>query len=89
MLPLVLLLGLFLTWVTQGNCYQAVGSRRAAPLVVRVKMVQSINVPGILALGRLLRRPSLLVPHLAVQDINALDFKALKQAGRYSDIFGS
>lgn len=45
-------------------------------------MVQSINIPGLLRLGTVLRRPSLLLPHVSVSHIGHLDFKAMHRAGK-------
>lgn len=44
-------------------------------------MVQSLNLPGILAVAQVVRSPSLLLPHVAVPHIGFLDFQALKDAG--------
>lgn len=48
-----------------------------------VSMVQSLNLPGILAVAQVVRSPSLLLPHVAVPHIGFLDFQALKDAGAY------
>ncbi|KAI8909450.1 mitochondrial PGP phosphatase-domain-containing protein [Powellomyces hirtus] len=44
-------------------------------------MVQSLNVAALSSLGKLVRNPSLLVPHLVVRDIRSINFPALKAAG--------
>lgn len=44
-------------------------------------MVQSINTAGIRASLLLLRRPHLLMPHMAVQDIRGIPYKKLRQQG--------
>jgi len=44
-------------------------------------MVQSLNVSGILNAFRVFRNPSLIVPHLVVDDIRQIDFIKLKQQG--------
>jgi hypothetical protein len=46
-----------------------------------IRMVQSLNVPGILSVGRVLLRPSLLMPHIAVPHIGLLDFERLQRSG--------
>lgn len=47
-------------------------------------MVQSLNLPGILAVAQVVRSPSLLLPHVAVPHIGFLDFEALKDAGTWT-----
>lgn len=42
-------------------------------------MVQSINTKAIFSLASVVRRPSLLVPHVAVKNVSKLDYTALKQ----------
>lgn len=49
----------------------------------RISMVQSLNLPGILAVAQVVRSPSLLLPHIAVPHIGFLDFQALKDAGAW------
>ncbi|KAI8579769.1 hypothetical protein K450DRAFT_265711 [Umbelopsis ramanniana AG] len=44
-------------------------------------MVQSLNVSGIVNAFRVLRNPSLIIPHLVVDDIRQIDYKKLKQQG--------
>ncbi|KAH8549369.1 mitochondrial PGP phosphatase-domain-containing protein [Umbelopsis sp. PMI_123] len=44
-------------------------------------MVQSLNVSGILNAFRVFRNPSLIIPHLVVDDIRQIDYKKLKQQG--------
>ncbi|EGF79481.1 hypothetical protein BATDEDRAFT_25848 [Batrachochytrium dendrobatidis JAM81] len=44
-------------------------------------MVQSINFAGLRGVFSLLRRPSMAMPHLVVDDINSIPFSSLKQAG--------
>lgn len=44
-------------------------------------MVQSLNLQGILAVGQVLRSPSLMLPHVSVKHIGLLDFELLRQAG--------
>ncbi|KAI8879281.1 HAD-superfamily phosphatase [Backusella circina FSU 941] len=43
-------------------------------------MVQSLNVPGIINVFRLLWNPSLAVPHIIVNDIRAINYASLKQS---------
>lgn len=50
-------------------------------------MVQSFNAAGILGIGRVLLRPSLLLPHVAVPHIGHLDFQELKNIGVSGVIF--
>ncbi|CAO3684725.1 unnamed protein product [Umbelopsis vinacea] len=44
-------------------------------------MVQSLNVSGILNAFRVFRNPSLIIPHLVVDDIRQIDFVKLKEQG--------
>lgn len=44
-------------------------------------MVQSLNLQGILAVGQVLRNPSLMLPHVSIKHIGLLDFELLRQAG--------
>ncbi|RKO85653.1 mitochondrial PGP phosphatase-domain-containing protein [Blyttiomyces helicus] len=50
-------------------------------------MVQSFNLPGILAFAKVLANPSLAVPHIIVQDVRCIDFAALKAAGISAIVF--
>lgn len=43
-------------------------------------MVQAINTKAIFTLASVIRRPSLLVPHVSVATVSALDFARLKEA---------
>ncbi len=52
-------------------------------------MVQSLNLPGILAVAQVVRSPSLLLPHLAIPHIGFLDFEALKAAGQCMCMYSS
>ena len=47
-----------------------------------VLMGQSFNLQGIKGVGRVLFKPSLMVPHLSVPHIGHINFQALKDAGR-------
>ena len=42
-------------------------------------MVQSLNTKAILSLASVVRRPSLMVPHVAVANVSKLDYNSLKQ----------
>jgi hypothetical protein len=44
-------------------------------------MVQSLNLQGILAVGQVLRNPSMMLPHVSIKHIGLLDFELLRQAG--------
>ncbi|KAI9146046.1 mitochondrial PGP phosphatase [Paraphysoderma sedebokerense] len=44
-------------------------------------MVQSFNLAGVLYFFRVLRNPSLAVPHISVPDIRYLNYKSLRAAG--------
>ncbi|CAO3671695.1 unnamed protein product [Umbelopsis ramanniana] len=44
-------------------------------------MVQSLNVSGIVNAFPVFRNPSLIIPHLVVDDIRQIDYKKLKQQG--------
>ncbi|KAG2175994.1 hypothetical protein INT44_000473 [Umbelopsis vinacea] len=44
-------------------------------------MVQSLNVSGIVNAFRVFRNPSLIIPHLVVDDIRQIDYNKLKQQG--------
>lgn len=51
-------------------------------------MVQAVNTKAILTLAAVVRRPSLLVPHVSVDNISQLDYAALKRyAGIQAVIF--
>jgi phosphatidylglycerophosphatase GEP4 len=51
-------------------------------------MVQAVNTKAILTLAAVIRRPSLLVPHVSVDNISQLDYAALKRyAGIQAIIF--
>ena len=51
-------------------------------------MVQSINTRALLALASVVRRPSLLVPHVALQNVSQLNYTALKdQCGIKAIVF--
>lgn len=44
-------------------------------------MVQALNTKALLTFASVLRRPSLMVPHVSVATISEIDFKALKEQG--------
>ncbi|KAJ3152241.1 hypothetical protein HDU89_001460 [Geranomyces variabilis] len=44
-------------------------------------MVQSLNLAALGSLAKLVRNPSLLVPHLVVPDVRSINYPALKAAG--------
>ncbi|KAJ3161304.1 hypothetical protein HDU86_007086 [Geranomyces michiganensis] len=44
-------------------------------------MVQSLNLAALSSLARLVRNPSLLVPHIVVPDVRSINYPALKAAG--------
>jgi len=48
-------------------------------------MVQSLNLQGVLAIGQVIRNPSLMLPHVSVKHIGFLDFELLRQAGEFND----
>jgi phosphatidylglycerophosphatase GEP4 len=50
-------------------------------------MVQTINTKAILTLASVLRRPSLLVPHVSIPTISDVNFDALKECGITGVIF--
>ena len=55
---------------------------------MRLLSRQSWNPLALIATARtLIRRPGLLVPHVAVNNVDALDFDALRAAGVASIIF--
>ena len=49
-------------------------------------MVQSLNTRAIVTLASVFRRPSLLVPHLTVEDVSQIDYYALKKDGRITAV---
>ena len=49
-------------------------------------MVQSINTKAIFTLASILRRPSLLIPHVSVDTVSQLDFPALRQQAGISAV---
>eukprot|EP00529_Nitzschia_sp_RCC80_P041436 CAMPEP_0113458140 /NCGR_PEP_ID=MMETSP0014_2-20120614/9767_1 /TAXON_ID=2857 /ORGANISM="Nitzschia sp." /LENGTH=195 /DNA_ID=CAMNT_0000349651 /DNA_START=1245 /DNA_END=1829 /DNA_ORIENTATION=+ /assembly_acc=CAM_ASM_000159 len=49
-------------------------------------MVQSLNTRAIVTLASVFRRPSLLVPHLTVEDVSQIDFHDLKTNGKITAV---
>ncbi|TPX63682.1 phosphatidylglycerophosphatase [Spizellomyces sp. 'palustris'] len=50
-------------------------------------MVQSLNFSSLASIGKIVRSPSLLIPHLSVPDIRYINFKALQAAGIRAVVF--
>ncbi|CAN0023714.1 unnamed protein product, partial [Heterosigma akashiwo] len=48
---------------------------------------QSINVPAILSLGRVVVNPSIAIPHISVPHISYLNFQALHDIGIRAIVF--
>jgi phosphatidylglycerophosphatase GEP4 len=51
------------------------------PSVTRQSLGQLVNVPALLYLGKVLRSPSLLVPHLSAARLEGIDVDSLKRRG--------
>jgi len=52
-----------------------------------IQMVQSINFDGLYYLGKLLRRPRFLLPHIYTENISKVNFRNLKESGIKGVIF--
>ncbi|GAB5362908.1 hypothetical protein AAMO2058_000839000 [Amorphochlora amoebiformis] len=47
----------------------------------RNKLGQNLNMEAIRSLGSVLRKPSVMVPHISTPNVNSIPFRALKSAG--------